>query len=271
MGSVTRAVVRYQLARLAGRVGLRGALRRLYRYCLAPSGGQHGLCVGGQTARFYVYSKSNIRALESLGGERPTLEFLLAKLKPGDTVYDVGAATGLYTILLAKAVGDSGQVVAFEPEDHTYERLCEHLRLNHLKNVRAFRFALGDAEGSVLISVGGVAGSSRIIGPADWEKGGPVECIRVAEGDKFVQAERLPVPRAVKIDVEGYEFAVISGLRRTLVQPQCEAVCCEVHPDLLPASTTPEKVLDLLRSLGFGQIEVHPREKDLHAWAVKAE
>jgi len=193
----------------------------------------------------------------------------LAKLEPGDRVYDVGAATGLYTVFLAKAVGESGEVVAFEPEDHTYERLCEHLQLNHLRNVHAFRLALGDAEGTAFLSAGGVAGSSRIVGPGDREKGGPVERIRVVEGDNFVQAEKLPVPRAIKIDVEGYEFAVIRGLQHTLVQPQCQAVCCEVHPHLLPASIAPEKVLDLLRSLGFTQIEVQPRAKDFHARAIK--
>jgi len=263
------ALIRHQVARLAGMLGVRSTLRRLYRSCFAPGGGEHTLSVAGETARFYVYSKSSIEALNSLGGERPTLEFLIGKLRDGDCVYDIGAATGLYTVFLAKAVGETGQVLAFEPEDHTYERLREHLDLNQLTNVRAFKVAMGDAEGKVSLSLGEVAGSARIIGSAATSKGGPVEWIRVIEGDKFAEAGKLPMPRAVKIDVEGYEFAVIRGLSRTLAQPQCEVVCCEVHPQLLPTSVTPEKVLDLLRSLGFRQIEIHPRTRDFHAWAFK--
>jgi FkbM family methyltransferase len=197
------------------------------------------------------------------------LEFLMRRLRRGDCVYDIGAGTGLYTVFLAKAVGETGEVVAFEPEDHTYERLGEHLDLNQLTNVRAFQVAMGDVEGRACLRLGEVAGAARIIDSADTSKGGPVEWIRVIEGDKFVKAGKLPMPRALKIDVEGYEFAVIRGLSRTLAQPQCELVCCEVHPHLLPKSVTPEKVLGCLRSLGFRRIEIHPRTRDFHAWAFK--
>jgi len=264
-----QAMLRCHAVRIAGRLGLRSTLRKAYRFLLAPGGGEHGISLAGQTARFYIYSKSNIDTLDSLGGERPTLEFLLGKLQRGDSAYDVGAAIGLYTLFLAKAVGQNGQVIAFEPEEHTYERLCEHLRLNHLSNVRAFRYALGAGEETRYLRVGSVAGASRIIAPEELRQGGPVERIRVSPGDEFMAAANLPVPRVVKIDVEGYEFEVIRGLRRTLLQPQCEVVCSEVHPQLLPRGTTVDEVLDLLRSLGFVQIEIHPRLNDFHAWAVK--
>ena len=270
MQSFRHVPIRHRIARVAARLGVRSTLRRLYRLCFAPGGGEHTLSVAGETARFYVYSKSNIEALNSLGGERPTLEFLIGKLQPGDCVYDIGAATGLYTVLLAKAVGESGEVVAFEPADHTYERLREHLELNQVTNVRAFRLALGDAEGRVGLSLGTVAGSSRIVRSAERRSGGEtVEWAKVVNGDRLVEAQKLRVPKAVKIDVEGYELAVIRGLSQTLAQPQCELVCCEVHPSLLPASETPEAVLDLLRSLGFHRIEIHPRTNDFHAWAFK--
>jgi FkbM family methyltransferase len=242
----------------------------VYRWCFAPGGGEHTFSVAGVAARFYVYSESGIEALNSLGGERSTLEFLIGKLEAGDCVYDIGAALGLYTVLLAKAVGKEGEIVAFEPEDDSYERLREHLHLNRLNNVRAFRLALGDAEEYVRLSLGPVAGASRIVPSAEWTgANGTVERAKVINGDRFVKAQNLRVPRAVKIDVEGYELAVIRGLSRTLAHPQCELVCCEVHPALLPASETPEKVLDLLRSLGFRRIEIHPRTKDFHAWAFK--
>src|SRR5215813_1588221 len=42
---------------------------------------------------------------------------LMAEIKPGDTVADVGAFIGIYTVTLAKRVGKSGRVIAFEPDD----------------------------------------------------------------------------------------------------------------------------------------------------------
>lgn len=96
-----------------------------------------------------------------------------------------------------------------------------------------------------------------------------VEWARVVYGDNFVEEQKLRLPRAVKVDVEGYEYAVIRGLTRTLANPQCKIVCCEVHPHLLPPPQTPGMVLDLLERLGFQRIETHPRTKDFHAWAFK--
>src|ERR1017187_252034 len=130
---------------------IRGPLRRLYRFCFAPEGGKHQISVAGRQARFHVYSETTVQVLDSLGGERPTLEFLMGKLTPGDCIYDIGAALGLYTVFLAQVVGEKGHVVAFEPEFDSYARLRENLKLNNLNNVQPFRLALSDREGRVTL------------------------------------------------------------------------------------------------------------------------
>lgn len=259
-----------QILAAAGALGVRSALRKLYRRTFAPGDGTHTLNVEGKSARFYVYSQSNIEGLNSLGGERPTLEFLMGQLRAGDCVYDIGAATGLYTIFFAKAVGQTGQVVAFEPEDHSFERLQEHIKLNRLANAQSFRVAIGDVDDRVALCRGTVAGASRIVeGTASKGEAMSLEPVTVANGDRFVASRALPKPRVVKIDVEGYEFSVIHGLKQILASPECELVCCEVHPSFLPKAVSPEDVLSLLRSLGFSRIETHQRTKDFHAWAFK--
>ena len=83
--------------------------------------------------------------------------------------------------------------------------------------------------------------------------------MEIAQGDELAAAEKLPTPRVVKIDVEGYEHAVIQGLRHTLSDPVCEMICCEIHPSMLPAGVTPDAVLDLVERLGFKQIQQFPR------------
>ncbi|WP_254218785.1 FkbM family methyltransferase [Burkholderia multivorans] len=76
--------------------------------------------------------------------------FLFAQMiREGDTVVEAGANLGSHTVMLSRAVGESGTVFAFEPQRHTFQLLCANLALNERLNVRAYQYAIGDAEGVV--------------------------------------------------------------------------------------------------------------------------
>src|SRR5208283_2562373 len=93
-----RIVRQPPVVRVTDGLRIRGLLQGVYRFCFAPKGGKHQISVGGRQAQFHVYSETTVQALDSLGGERETLEFLMGKLTAGDCLYDIGAATGLYTV-----------------------------------------------------------------------------------------------------------------------------------------------------------------------------
>ena len=90
-------------------------------------------------------------------------------------------------------------------------------------------------------------------------------------GDDLRRTAGLPLPKAVKIDVEGAEFAVLSGLKETLSSPVCELLCLEMHPCFSPAEVSPEMVLSLVRSLGFSRTASRRRGLDTHVIAEKVE
>jgi FkbM family methyltransferase len=144
----------------------------------------------------------------------------------------------------------------------------ENVRLNKLTNVQAFQLALSDQDGSAILQIADVAGAGRIVDPSEHSPM-PAEHVKIVHGDRFIQSRGLRFPRAVKIDVEGHEYSVLSGLSRTLSQPSSELVCCEVHPRFLPGGLKADDVLALLRSMGFTEIESHSRADDLHVWASK--
>lgn len=227
--------------------------------------------VGGLAGTFKVHTPWELRAVEpagEFGREKHILEALAAMLCPGDVVYDVGSNFGSYTILLAKKVGPTGTVVAIEPEEESYEHLQENLKLNSLENVRTFRLALGEQSGEAKLFVAHTGSSSMVRPPLAGEGD---KAVQVIEGDRLAEEENLPLPRLVKIDVEGFEWSVIKGLERTLAQPECEMVCCEVHPQLLPEGQTPEDILGLLRTFGFHRIEIQDRgTTEFHALAYKS-
>jgi FkbM family methyltransferase len=207
-----------------------------------------------------------LRWLESVQGRAdldPDLEALMMAARPGDVVYDVGANMGLFSIMLGHRVGAGGLVVSFEPQAEVFEHLQTNIHLNGLGNVRPFQKALGADSEAAFVSIAKETVLSRLR-TAEDSAAGPREPVDVVVGDEFVKAEDLPVPRLVKIDVEGAEYGVIRGLAKTLSQPACHMVCCEIHPPLLPPGVTQDTVLTLLRELGFDEMKIH----EFGTWSV---
>jgi len=242
---------------------LRRVLRRWYYRWARPADGLVRVSVTGIDAQFSLHTRwpEELRGIESETlKERHILELMVSALHPGDVVYDVGASIGLYTVLLAKAVGNQGRVIAFEPEEQAYTRLLDNVRLNGLTNVRCIRKALGAEPGEGKISVIDGVTSPTLLPLPEIATGSRVSSatVEVETGDRLAAEEKIPLPRAVKIDVEGYENAVVQGLRQTLTQPECQLVCCEIHPNLMPSGATAEDLFAALKSLGFSAVDFFP-------------
>jgi FkbM family methyltransferase len=279
-GIVSKVVNRPWLLNLLGRLGVRAPLWRVYCRWFGPEGGIVQLDLAGNHARFYVPTVWVAASLKTFDGEQELLSRLISSVAPGDAVFDVGANMGLHAVFLGQAVGPQGRIVAFEPEPHYGERLRSNVALNRLSNIRVVPVALGDHSyvSELLPSVRELA-SPRLAEPRSGRSGAESaqatgkaqgsQKVQVVEGDDFVKAENLPVPRLVKIDVEGFEFAVLRGLRRTLANPACRIVCCEVHPKLLPEGLNPEEIVNLLKSCGFTRFDVLPRRIEHHVLAFK--
>ena len=241
---------------------------RWYYLLTRPKGDVVRLGVGGVDAQFYARTSRELRAMElEILVEKDSLELLVSTLRPGSVVYEIGANTGLLTVIFANA---GAQVFAFEPMNENFSRLQENLDLNRITSVRSFQKALADWSGEgklYLPDRNAISLGANFVRPL---AGRPqYQMVQVVEGDILREAEHLPCPDSVHIDVEGYEYSVILGLQRTLAQPTCHLVCCEVHPGLLPKGVDAGMVLGLLRSLGFGHIDTFARYGAFHLVAHK--
>lgn len=134
-------------------------------------------------------------------------------LRPGGVVIEAGANIGSLTVPLAKMVGSTGRVIAFEPQRVVYNVLCANLALNGLINVDALRCAVGSQNGQVLIPLLGYAGKENFggVGVVPQPKG-PVESVPLMALD----ALNLQHLDLLKIDVEGVEADVLQGAAGTL-------------------------------------------------------
>lgn len=71
-------------------------------------------------------------------------------IKPGMTIYDVGANKGQMVLLFASLVGPAGRVVAFEPAPIEFSSLVRNIDLNKLRWVKPVKAAVADTEGKLL-------------------------------------------------------------------------------------------------------------------------
>lgn len=146
----------------------------------------------------------------------------------GDTVVDVGASYGDSAIYWSRVCG--AHVIAFEPLAGAFNILQENVRLNNT-DVHAFNIALGDGNPINSAESGGML---FVCG-----NGAPVATRRL---DDFA-IDRADI---LKIDVEGFEVAVLRGSAETIrkLRPR---VIIETHSSELRHET--EKIMS---ELGYG-------------------
>ena len=169
-------------------------------------------------------------------------------ISPGDTVWDIGANIGLYTVQFANLVGASGLVVAFEPSTVNFLRLAHTCQ--SLRNVELQPFGLGKADGNIRFHQGAddLGATSRVC-----EAGEPGEVVEIRVGDDLI-AKGLSAPNVIKLDVEGFEGEVLTGLSKRLLSPELVAVGVEVHFGILHdrgLGSMPRQIEQMLRDVGF--------------------
>ena len=175
-------------------------------------------------------------------------------LRPGDVAVDVGANSGWFTALAARAVGPTGAVHAFEPMPRTLALLRRTVELSALANVIVHPVAAYDRDATLEIAdAGDETGWASLVYRSPERS---ITTVRaVALGPYLDRVVEGPV-RLVKIDVEGAEPMVLASLRERLARRET-AVLCELDPVLLGVTgTTPEAVVDSLLELGLAPFEV---------------
>ena len=138
----------------------------------------------------------------------PELASLSTHVSAGDSVIDVGAHYGAYTVALARIVGSRGTVIAIEPSPHAVEVLQRNIELNSLSNVTVIHAAASEFAGIGQLKLEADPSRTVVIAPttdANTAALHPVDLVRVDD-----VADMRPI-RFLKIDVEGAESSVLAG------------------------------------------------------------
>ena len=173
-------------------------------------------------------------------------------VKPGDVCVDVGANIGVYALNLARAVGDRGRTIAFEPLRRNALALSLAAELNGFCNLSVETTVVSNRTGNEVIAIGPV-GSSALTWfrePADAE---PNEKMYLTVRlDDYCEANGITKVDFIKIDVEGAELEVLQGAEKLLQSPQGpRVILLEFHPECLARFDC--EALDVVQYLGgFG-------------------
>jgi FkbM family methyltransferase len=151
--------------------------------------------------------------------------------KTGDTVVDVGAHIGLYTIIAAKRVGPTGKVIAIEPDPENCNLLKRNVELNNLTNVIISECAAFSSNTKLkLYSPGKERGFTKLStvmsARALTETFLDVDANTL---DHLMVMQGIMQANWIKIDVEGAELEVLKGATTTLSVSDDIRLLIEVH------------------------------------------
>jgi FkbM family methyltransferase len=165
----------------------------------------------------------------------------------GGDVLDIGAEWGTYSFAFAPKASPGARLVSFEPNPSAYRRL--HFNLSalgyafpHLQFI-GLPHAVGNGESITFTYPMGESYHPRVVS-------GGTQGVRSVTVDSVVELLDLS-PAFVKIDVEGAEVFVLSGMRQTLMSFR-PVVLLEFHPLFQPAGTDRSIVEGLLTDAGYG-------------------
>jgi FkbM family methyltransferase len=141
-----------------------------------------------------------------------------AMLRPGGTLYDIGANIGFVSLEIASifetpAAERHVRIVSFEPLPALAETIRESAAINGRGNVEVRCEIVSDADGATDLFLGShsIHASTR----ARESRSRVLRCPTVRL-DSLVAAGTVPPPTAIKIDVEGGELAAFRGASETI-------------------------------------------------------
>ena len=202
----------------------------------------------GQTFRMYVPPRYEGHYAFS-EYEKLTAKFLSRLLKSADTFIDVGAHSGFFSLLAARS-NPIAKIIALEPTPSSCEILRRNFNLFGPAQVRIYQAAVSAGPGKETFVISAASDNCSFY---EHPNAPPINHIEVetVSIDSLLRdqsAERI----VIKIDTDGHELKVLSGMAETLNRVQDIRLVIEFNPKMqVIAGHKPDELLHELDRLGF--------------------
>ena len=199
---------------------------------------------------------------QRFGQDEPeTLEWIDKWIKPNETLWDIGAHVGWYS--LYAGMKESVTVYSFEPSALNFGLLVEHIALNDLGNkINPLCVALGKKTGieKLHMSTMETGHACNAIGKSEnqFRSFTPEfsQSVPVFSIDEFCKIFQISAPNHIKLDVDSIEEIILRGAKETL--PKVTTVIVEIEGR--NAENADNGIVSVLKAAGFEE-ELGFREK----------
>lgn len=176
--------------------------------------------------------------VESLFEKEPCTIEWISTFRENEVLVDIGANVGMYTVFAAAT--RRVRVYAFEPESQNYALLNRNIVANRLDDrVRAYCLALSNytSLGELHLSEFVAGGSCHSLDEPVNHAHAPMKpaftqgCFSTSL-DELVADNTVPVPDHIKIDVDGFEPAVVGGAEKSIRSGKVRSLLIEINQNL---------------------------------------
>lgn len=236
-----------RLPAFRGKTKIESALRRLLRPSVSKV--SHGLVMELDPEEWL---QVDLRAAGRV--EPATIALFERILHPGDTYVDVGAHVGYHCLVARRLVGDSGRVLAIDPQPYNCAKILGNAERNGFANIVVVVAAAGDSDGFVTLRAQSRRDTARLTlaGAGVNDRPLPFVVPKITLSWLF-KSRGLRRVALLKIDVEGSEYDVLQGARDVI--GAVDNIIFEALPDARSGRAV--AAAELLQSEGFELYDVN--------------
>jgi FkbM family methyltransferase len=180
-------------------------------------------------------------------------------------IYDIGANMGFYSLVaasLSKSLDREVSIFAFEPEPTIFDTLYDNIALNDFDNITPLLLAVGytSVENQNRLAVlTGKGGSTFIYNDSESRQGDKTRVAPLVSLDVMFDQGEIPPPDLIKMDIEGYEFEALKGMKNLLSISNVQ-VFVEIHAEYLKNFGASFSMLDaFMDSLHYQRIQLYEK------------
>ncbi len=175
------------------------------------------------------------------------MHFLMRYVSKHDSFVDVGANSGIYTILAGKVLDIP--TISFEPIKSTFSRLLQNVKINKIED-RVTLFNIGLSNQIDTLKFTSNLDATNHVSTNLTELGSGEEFVNVDTIDNILMRKNFK-PTIMKIDVEGFEKEVLSGGYNLLQSQELRVILIELNDSGIKYGVTDEEVAGLIIQNGF--------------------